>query len=501
MPGRSTAIFDLTKPATTSLRLLGKPACALLMCAYITVAGAKETHRYQAIVDGDLSRLSIEARFADPIHRVSARSRDAARYISGVRDCDTLHDVRTSGRNLVLPERGLSCLSYTVDLAQAAKDNRQNRTLAGDNVVVSPSAWLWRPEIGSTTVIEVQFQLPDGIGVSVPWHAMQNSESTYQIRRSPESSNAPVVFGKFDQRSVAVPGATLRVSLLNSKDAMNNDAIIDWVQAAATDVSLAYGRFPNPAAQIVVFPVGNSRGRSDSAVPFGRVVRDGGETVELFVNQNRPLADYLDDWTATHEFSHLMVPFLGRKHRWISEGFAQYYQNVLLTRSGAYDDIRAWQKIYDGLERGRRSSPDLSPNRAAEDGVRKSLMKVYWSGAAIALMADVALRDRSSGAESLDTVLDRLQACCLPGDRAWSGEEMFRQLDSLTDYPVFADLYQRYANATGFPDTSHVFEQLGIEVRDDRVSLQQRAPLKHIRLAIMETDARTSAWRRGLVSD
>lgn len=491
----------MTKSVAARLHFLQKVACALLVCTCATVVAAKETHRYKTIVSGDLSRLSIEARFANPVHRISARSREAPQYITEVRDCDESQAIQTRGRRMLLPEHGVSCLSYSVNLEQAANDNRQNQTLSGDNVVVSSSVWMWRPEIDSATTVEVKFQLPDGISVSVPWHAVQNSESTYRITQSPESSNAPVVFGNFDQRAVEVPGATLQVSLLKPKDAMNNDAIVDWVQAAATDVSLAYGRFPNPAAQIVVFPVGDSRGRGDSAVPFGRVVRDGGETVELFVNQNRPLADYLDDWTATHEFSHLMVPFLGRTHRWISEGFAQYYQNVLLTRSGAYDDQRAWQKIYEGLERGRRSSPDLSPNQAAEEGVRKSLMKVYWSGAAIALTADVALRDKSNGVESLDTVLDRFQACCLPGNRVWSGEEMFQRLDSLTDFPVFVDLYQRYANAAGFPDTSHVFEQLGIEVRDDRVSLQQAAPLTDIRLAIMETDASTSAWRRGLVSD
>jgi hypothetical protein len=264
-------------------------------------------------------------------------------------------------------------------------------------------------------------------------------------------------------------------------------------------VTLAYGRFPNPAAQIIVYPVGSSRGRSDSAVPFGRVIRDGGESVEFFVNQNRPLADYLDDWTATHEFSHLMVPFLGRKHRWISEGFAQYYQNVLLTRSGAYDDLRAWQKIYDGLERGRKSRPGLSPNAAAQDGVRNGLMKVYWSGAAIALLADVSLREQSKGSESLNTVLDRFQQCCLPGDRVWSGEEFFGRLDTLTEYPVFMTLYRRHADAPGFPDTTAVFEQLGISVFDDKVQLQAQGALRHVRLAIMETDIETAEWRRALV--
>jgi len=50
-----------------------------------------------------------------------------------------------------------------------------------------------------------------------------------------------------------------------------------------------------------------------------------------------------------------MLPYLDRRQRWISEGFSQYYQNVLLARSGAYDDLYAWQKLYEGYERGRKA--------------------------------------------------------------------------------------------------------------------------------------------------
>ena len=120
----------------------------------------------------------------------------------------------------------------------------------------------------------------------------------------------------------------------------------------------------NPSPPIVVIAVGDGRGNSRSVVPFGRVIRDGGETVELFVDQTQPLDALLGDWTATHEFSHMLLPYIDSRQRWMSEGFSQYYQNVLLTRSGAYDEQYAWQKLYDGLERVRNSRPELSPNEA-----------------------------------------------------------------------------------------------------------------------------------------
>lgn len=400
---------------------------------------------------------------------------------------------------MMLPDGGIHCINYTVDLAKAAKHDRNYRELAQDNVAVSPSIWLWRPEITSRSEIQAQFNLPSEVEVSVPWRPVDLSTQTYRLSRSPESSDAIVMFGNLDREQVVVSGATLRVTLARTDAAYDRERLLNWLRATANDVSLTYGRFPNSSPQVIVVPMTASS--DDGPVPFGRVIRDGGETVQLFVNPDRPLSEFLDDWTATHEFSHLMLPYLERKHRWISEGFAQYYQNILLSRSGAYDDQRAWQKIYDGLERGRVSRPELSPNEAAEGGIRTGLMKTYWSGAALALIADVELRRRSNGTQSLDTVLGQLQQCCLPANRVWSGTELFATLDGFLGEPLFMPLYRRYADTAGFPDTSDVFAQLGMKIDDGEVRMRRNGELQEIREAITQTDADTAAWRQQLTAN
>jgi len=293
-------------------------------------------------------------------------------------------------------------------------------------------------------------------------------------------------FGRFIYSEEQISGTQLRIALLRPRGAIDATTIIDWIRDTAGNVSLAYGRFPNPSPHIVVLPVGRSSWQSDSPVPYGRVLRDGGDSVELFIDERRPIEDFYADWTATHEFSHLMLPFVRSQHRWISEGFAQYYQNVLLTRAGQYDELRAWQKLYEGFERGRKSRPELSPNEAARRGVGAATMKIYWSGAIIALLADVELRQRSDGHESLDYALDHLQRCCLPAATSWSGTELFEKLDSFVAEPVFMPLYRQYADSKGFPDIEPIFERLGVEVANDRVSLRDDAELTKIRRAITE---------------
>lgn len=40
------------------------------------------------------------------------------------------------------------------------------------------------------------------------------------------------------------------------------------------------------------------------------------------------------DWTATHELSHMLLPYVASRDRWLSESLASYYQNVLRARDG-----------------------------------------------------------------------------------------------------------------------------------------------------------------------
>ncbi len=489
-----------SRPAILRQAIAAALAAVLIHCGSAVAMPSPDIHYYTITVDYTLSRLWVEARFSPSVDGVTARSRHAGKFLIDARDCDSSEQLRMRNRRMLLPEKGIRCMNYTVDLERAARQERQNRSLSPSNVIVSPSLWLWRPELTAKRELRVRFHLPENVQVSVPWELLDTELQEYRVSKSPESSDAPAVFGDFDYKEVNVPGAVLRVGFLKTEGGMDIAAIANWIRATATDVSLAYGRFPNPSPQVVVIPVGNDRDRSESAVPFGRVIRDGGESIELWIDQKRPIDDFLEDWTATHEFSHLLLPYMQRNQRWISEGFAQYYQNVLLARSGTYKDREAWQKLYEGFERGRLSRPELSPNEAAVGSLRDSLMKVYWSGAAIALLGDVQLREQSGGEETLDLVLDRLQSCCLPSDHVWSGQELFAKMDSLTEYPVFTALYRRHANTAGFPDVRPIFERLGLSVSSDKVRLRRFADLSKIRRAITQTDTATADWRHQLAA-
>jgi hypothetical protein len=407
------------------------------------------THEYHVTLSKDLRQLDVEARFDGGVRSVWARRRDARDYLVAARTCDGSPLPRTGSR-LASPSGNLSCLTYSVDLGKAADENARLQAFGQATLVLPVNDWMWRPRLGGADEILVTFDLPQDVNVSVPWQPLANESATFRLLSSPQSGTGLAIFGQFDASVVRIGEAELRVISLPSRGRPVNPALTDWTSQTAANITLAYGRFPNPDARVVLFPVAGRPG--GSAVPFGRVVRDGGETIELLVDPDQPEDSFLGDWTATHEFTHLMLPYVGRSDRWVSEGFAQYYQNVLLARAGRYSPDEAWRKIGDGLERGRQSAPHLSPGEAAAAAERNNRMKIYWSGAALALIADIELRQRSGGRESLDVVLDRFQACCLPSRRTWAARELFAEFDRLVEAPLFVDLYDRHANAAGFPD-------------------------------------------------
>jgi hypothetical protein len=112
-------------------------------------------------------------------------------------------------------------------------------------------------------------------------------------------------------------------------------------------------------------------------------------------------------------------------------------------------------------------------------------MRVYWSGAAIALLADTRLRVASGNRESLATVLGRLSGCCLPSTRRWSATELLRRLDELGGGGVFMSLYDRWIDSREFPDYREAYARLGIEARGGELRFSPEPAARSLRDAMM----------------
>ena len=478
----------------------------LILLAIAPAASGNDVLRYRVSVPESLDQLSVEVcQGSRVIEEFSSHSAEARQYLFVPDRGVTRPLVELSHGRIRYKGGAEQCFDYAVDLAAArgADTSRLVRAQYGA-ILMRSGLWLWRPTSQpAETSIRVAFDLPEGHDVSAPWQRVDGSDGdpVYTISGSPPDWPDLVAVGRFRTDMIPVAGARLRVTVLGSEPAVSEPDISSWIREAADAITTLYGRFPVPSPQILVVP----QGPAGEAVPWAQVLRGGGAAAHFFVDQTRPLDEFREDWTAAHELSHMLLPYILRDDSWLSEGFASYYQNVLRARAGMLPRETAWQKLYDGFQRGREGTRGATLVEASRDmRKRGSYMRVYWSGATNALIADVELRRRSQGQQSLDAALGALAECCLPSDRAWTGSELFGLLDELTAQTVFMELYEQHAESRRFPDLGPTSKRLGIDYQSGRVRLSDGPEAYRLRDAIMSPadgrpiDARSALERQEL---
>ena len=453
-------------------RVLGPFLAAALALGPLTVVAGHPDYRIAA--DPGLTALSVRACFPDRVPaRLSASDSDLAPYL----DSATLdrggrtQTLAVGEARLTLPAgEGPGCVHYRVDLKASLTDTWDGpggRAL--DAVLVSPHLFLWAPPEGLTGAT-LTFDLPPGLAISAPWPAVGEGEGTrFKIGGRPLDWDARVAIGRFEQFAIAVAGGRLDVALLRGDPPALRGRIEPWLHANAAALSLALDpatpRLPVSRLQVLVVPLG----KGGEPIPWGQVMRGGGDAVHLYIDQTRPQAEFLADWVLIHELSHLLHPYTSGDGPWLYEGIASYYQNLLPARAGSRDELDTWEHLHAGFRRGiKGTKPGQSLTQASGDMLReRGFMRVYWSGAAFALLADLELRRASGGVQSLDWALGELRRRFGPFDRAWEPREVVEALDQVSGGRVFGDLYRRWLPSDRFPDLTDAYRRLGLEAIDD----------------------------------
>jgi hypothetical protein len=460
----------------------------LLAASGMSAAQAAPVHRYQVEVHESLDRLRVRACFDGPAPSALAAETSGARaFLEQVKVTGSGPARLPDGDGIVL--EGLaddSCIEYRVKL-EAAREGVQTggpeSRWAGRDLLSSIGDWLWRPprEAGE---IEITFKLPSGVNVSTPWQRSAGNGGAHVYRVGPTPANWPgiVAFGRFTERHVAVDGGTLHLAILDGPPPQQQAWIERWIAAAARNASTLQGRFPMESVQVIVAPTPRGRG----PVPWAYVSRGGGPAVHLFINPAHPAEAFARDWSATHEMSHLFLPYVVARDVWLMEGLPTYLQNVLMARGGAIDEREAWKRMIVGFQRAAKVGAGLSLAKASERvGTAGLYQRVYWAGAALMLEADLRLREQSGGTQSLDTALGAIAQCCFGQERRWTAAELMEQLDKTTGTPIFGDIVREQLDDIEFPDFKAVLVRAGVTVADGEVVLDDSAPWAAARQALM----------------
>lgn len=463
----------------------------VVMCLWLAASAAsaaQDVQHYRVRVAPGLDEYAVRACFpgAVPEHletgswRALRLMRDIrARFAGQLRNLEPRH-----GRLRLERVPDDRCLEWQVALGELAQGTDWNSaTRAGATLAVSPGLLLWRqPRPWPDGDLEISLELPPGVQVSAPWRRVGGAPgvATFRTGATPPAWPATLLLGRFASEEFEVGGARFTLAVTDGPAQVDIARVRRWLVRGAETVSGVIGRFPVERVQVLVVPVHDA----GEPVPDAVTARGGGPAIHAKLHARASDAALARDWVIVHELAHFLLPFVDRQDAWLSEGLASYYQHVLRARSGVLTPEAGWRALLAGLARGDRDTRQHLTLRDATRAPRGNSMRIYWSGAALALHADVELRRLSGGRQSLDTVLARFIACCREPDRTWRAADLLAELDRLSGTPVFSTWQAEHLHSRFFPNLRPLLAELGLREQAGRLRLEP-APLAGVRDAIM----------------
>jgi M61 glycyl aminopeptidase len=444
-----------------------------------------ERLQYEVRLDAELDRIDVQlCPSGFRIARLNSPSPGAERLLEGGNLVTPQGDVPVApdSEGVDLPSTAADeCLSYALHLPEKTPDPTSLRRVGRDRLA-SPDLWLWVPTPRPEGVqIRVHVQLPEGVTAALPW-PLADSGTAFSVPETAFSWKAGGAFTHGALETLSAPGGSeLRWAVLGEGFEHPAD-VRRWIAEGAQSASVLFGRFPVPRALLIAVP-------TDRPGPaFGMALRGGGPAVTVFLNRRASAATLQGDWTCSHEFLHLGVPRLPPEDAWLFEGLATYYTEVTRARSGLISPEQAYQHLLEGFERGRKDGGSLTlREESASMRERRSFYRVYWAGAALALLTD--LSTRRAGGPTLDSALRSFAECCASSEEEWNAERVLAHLDATLGAPLFSDQARRWLDRAEFPDLSDALRALGVAPGKQGRAVFGRAPAAALRDAIMARTA------------
>ncbi len=224
-----------------------------------------------------------------------------------------------------------------------------------------------------------------------------------------------------------------------------------WIEQSMGGLGALFGEVPQ------TWHVHFLRHPASEPVPWAETNKGRGPRVYFHVDTRHPWSAFRQDWTAPHELSHLLFPYLGEDSRWFAEGIASYLQYQVMYANGVLSWKQAIARYADRFRSARSdtNSGDLSIVEQGERG--GGYVRLYWGGAAYFLHADRALF--LGKGKRLNDIIRLYMACCYEPFGV-DARGMIREFDRLSESRIFSDAYAQTVAAPGFPDTDEALEWL-----------------------------------------
>ncbi len=373
-----------------------------------------------------------------------------------------------------------ACIEYQADISEHLNKKIEQDKNELQISFQSHNNWLWLPEnLSRAEKVELNFELPRHFNISAPWKMLDSKGRVFELGYAPHDWGFSLMIGEFDLESISMAD-NKKINIAVLQQIENKKDLIQWVKSSALSLENYLGFFPIENLQLMLLK--NSRYKN-GPVPWGDVKRGGNPAIRFLVNTCEPIEKYYIDWTATHEFAHLLLPKIEYSDIWLSEGLASYLQYVFMGQAKQLTPQQTWQKLVDGFYRGQRHA-EKAPKESLKNAVVKRkrggpagrTKRFYWSGAIYFFSLDLQLRKESNNQLTLAQVLAEFNRCCNDYNREWSGSKLTHVLDDISKKKLFFPLYEKMASDKNYPAFEHLLKDAGIELIERQVSFNKKQP-------------------------
>jgi len=276
--------------------------------------------------------------------------------------------------------------------------------------------------------------------------------------------------------SVHVGNVTLAVSVPDGELTASDADITNYVQRGATAIITYFGKFPMDHANI------NIRAVSGSRVRFGRTTPENGGTIMMMIGRDATAQALNDDWTLTHEMTHLAFPATKEDDTdWLGEGMATYVEPIARAQAGYLTREYVWSQFVDDMPRGEPGLGD-----GGLDGGH-GIGRIYWGGALFCLVADVEIRKQTGNKKGLQDAFRAIMNDQGTMEYSWPIKMIFKEGDQATGTHVLENLYERWKDKPVEVDLPELWQELGIEKKGSSVVFHDEAAEAGARKAITNT--------------
>jgi hypothetical protein len=275
--------------------------------------------------------------------------------------------------------------------------------------------------------------------------------------------------------NIHVGNADFTVNVPDNELKATDADLTTYIQHGATAVIRYFGRFPMDHANINIRAVGGDR------VRFGRTTPYDGGTITMMIGRDATASALNDDWTLTHEMTHLAFPATRQdNHEWLAEGMATYIEPIARAQAGYLTPAYVWNEFVDDMHKGEPQQGDQGLDHTPTWG------RTYWGGALFYLVADVEIRRATHNQKGVQDAFRAIMNDKGTIEYTWPIAMIMREGDQATGTHILEDLYAAWKDKPVEVDLPKLWQQLGVVKQGDTVVFNDKAPEAGVRQAIME---------------